>query len=127
MDNIIREGISLYVLRIISEKDNYTLDRYCKLTGVRNLKRYRYIFFYVIKCKFKDDFNKKPAFIRDVYRVLARELGITEVLTKSYIETFNDYSFPDMPEDILQKLLKLFALKREECFINGIKFGEIII
>ena len=127
MKDRIRDEISLYVLKTISEKENYPLSSYCKLTGVRNLKRYRYTFFYIIKCKFKDEFNKSPAFIRYVYRVLAKELGITEALTKSYIETFNDYIFPDIPEDILQKLLKLFVLSREECFINGTKIWKIII
>lgn len=120
-------GNSSIVLKTISEKDNYPLSSYVKLLKLRNIELYKYTFKCIIKCKFKSIFFEKILTENAVYSVLAKELGISDFLVKKYIETFNLSDFPEMPDDILQKLLKIFGIKREECFTNEIDFCRVSI
>lgn len=102
------------ILRIIAKNNNYTFSELVKLHRFRNVDFYKYTFKYLIKCNFKSAFIEKTFTELDIYNVLARELGINNLIVKNYIETFNSPKFPDIPEDILEKLMNLFKRERKE-------------
>lgn len=107
------------ILTRLSSKTNWTFSDYVRLHKFRNVDLYKYKFKHIIKYKFHSDFFERNYTEFDIYNVIAKELGIDIFLTKQYIETFNTKDFPDIPEDILIKLLNLFDIDKNECLTNN--------
>ena len=106
------------ILKIISKHNNHSFSDLVKLHRFRNVNFYKYTFKYLIRCNFKSAFYEKNYTERDVYNVIAKELGVNVSLTIDYIETFNSQGFPDIPMDILTKLLDLFQRNINECLTD---------
>lgn len=107
------------ILTRLSRKTNWKFSDYVRLHKFRNVDLYKYRFKYIIKYKFHSDFIERNHTELDIYNVIAKELGIDISLTKQYIETFNTNDFPDMPDDILIELLKLFDIEKNECLTDN--------
>jgi hypothetical protein len=107
------------ILNRLSEKNNYSISDYIKLRKFKNVKLYKYKFRFIIKYKFHEDFFERNYTELDIYNVIAKELGIGVFLAKEYIETFNTYDFPEIPVEVLVKLLRLFDITKEECLTDN--------
>ena len=107
------------VLDKLSRKTNRTFSDYRKLPGNKDFDLYKYKFKYTIKDKFKNGISNKFS-ENEVYKVIAIQLGLDIQLTRQYIETFNTPDFPEIPEEYLLILLKLFDIERNDCFTNEI-------
>jgi len=109
---------SYSILKTISKHNNYSFSDLVKVHRFKNVDLYKYTFKYLIRCNFKSAFLEKNYTERDVYKVIANELGISTYLATEYIDTLNIPEFAGMPEEILSKLLKLFQRKPSECLTD---------
>ncbi|WP_163713443.1 hypothetical protein [Mangrovibacterium lignilyticum] len=106
---------STFIVNTLAKKSNSSFAKLVKLHGVKNVDDYKYTFKTIIKMNFKSTFLEKICTEQDVYTVIAREVGINPEEAREYIDAFNIPDFPDMPNDVLMRLLELFNIKVEEC------------
>lgn len=101
------------VLKELKRKTNYSFQDYTKLPGYKNVDDYKYTFKYWIKIKLRTNHSEYQ-----VYCILAKETGLDPITIRENIEIFNVKDAPEMPSELLERLLDIFDINYDESITN---------
>lgn len=106
------------ILTQIKNKYDYPYNLLVKSFKLKMVNEYKYTFRFLIKINFHARFHEKKNPENMVYKVLSKELGISEEKITNYLNIFNLQKSADIPEKILNQLLDIFEIDYKQCITN---------